>query len=50
MTLPDGNAIPRTGKAFDVDFAQTSWWDGDRLIEIGAFWNSALQAQQIGLA
>jgi hypothetical protein len=50
MTLPDGNAIPPTGKAFDVDFVQTSRWDGDRLIEIGAFWNSALQAQQIGLA
>jgi hypothetical protein len=50
MTLPDGNVIPPSGKAFDVDFVQTSRWDGDRLIEIGAFWNSALQAQQIGLA
>jgi hypothetical protein len=50
MTLPDGNVIPPTGRAFDVDFAQTIRWDGDQLIEIGAFWNSALQAQQIGLA
>jgi hypothetical protein len=50
MTLPDGNVIPPTGRAFDVDFVQTIRWDGDQLTEIGAFWNSALQAQQIGLA
>jgi hypothetical protein len=28
MTLPDGNVIPPTGKAFDLEFAQTSQWDG----------------------
>jgi hypothetical protein len=28
MTLPDGNVIPPTGKAFDLEFAQTSKWDG----------------------
>ncbi len=28
MTLPDGNVIAPTGKAFDVDFAQTAKWDG----------------------
>lgn len=50
MTLPDGNAIPPTGKAFDVQFSQTVKWNGDRVIEISAFWDSALQAQQIGLA
>ena len=50
MTLPDGNVIAPTGKAFDVEFGQTSRWDGDQLVEISAFWNSALQAQQIGLA
>jgi SnoaL-like polyketide cyclase len=50
MILPDGNVIPPTGKTFDVEFAQTSKWDGDQLIEISAFWDSALQAQQIGLA
>jgi hypothetical protein len=50
MTLPDGTVIPPTGKTFDVEFAQTSKWDGDQLIEISAFWNSALQAQQVGLA
>jgi hypothetical protein len=50
MTLPDGHVIPPTGKAFDLEFAQTSKWDGDRLIVISAFWDAALQAKQLGLA
>ena len=50
MTLPDGNVIAPTGKAFDLEFAQTTKWDGDRLIVISAFWDAALQAQQLGLA
>ena len=50
MTLPDGTVIPPTGKAFDLEFGQTSRWDGDRLIVISAFWDSALQARQLGLA
>ena len=50
MTLPDGTVIPPTGKAFDVEFGQTSKWDSDRLIWISAFWDSALQARQLGLA
>jgi ketosteroid isomerase-like protein len=50
MVLPDGTVIPPTGKAFDVEFAQTVKWDGDRVIEIAAFWDSGLQARQIGLA
>jgi hypothetical protein len=49
MVLPAGTVIPPTGKAFDLDFGQTSKWDGDRLIAISAFWDAALQAQQIGL-
>jgi SnoaL-like polyketide cyclase len=48
--LPNGNVIAPTGKAFDMEFGQTTKWDGDRLIIISAFWNAALQAQQIGLA
>jgi hypothetical protein len=39
-----------TGKAFDLDFATTAKYDGDLLIEEFVFWDSALQAQQIGLA
>ena len=50
MTLPDGTVIAPTGKAFDVEFAQTSKWDGDQLIIISAFWDAALQAKQLGLA
>jgi SnoaL-like polyketide cyclase len=50
MILPDGNVIAPTGKAFDVEFVQTVKWDGDRLIQISASWDAALQARQIGLA
>jgi hypothetical protein len=50
MRLPEGTVIPATGKAFDVEFGQTVKWDGDLLAEISAFYDSALQAQQIGLA
>jgi hypothetical protein len=50
MTLPDGTVIPPTGKAFDVEFGQTTKWDGDQLIVISAFFDAALQRQQIGLA
>src|SRR2546430_5392644 len=50
MTLPDGNAIAPTGKAFDLEFGQTTKWDGDLLIVISAFFDAALQAQQLGLA
>ena len=50
MTLPNGKAIAPTDKAFDLEFAQTTKWDGDRLIWISAFWDSALQAKQLGLA
>jgi hypothetical protein len=50
MTLPDGTVIAPTGKAFDLEFGQTTKWDGDRLIVISAFWDSALQAKQLGLA
>ena len=50
MTLPDGTVIAPTGKAFDVEFCQTTKWDGDRLIIISAFLDAALQRRQLGLA
>ena len=50
MTLPDGTVIPPTGKAFDVEFGQTTKWAGDQLIIISAFLDTALQREQIGLA
>jgi ketosteroid isomerase-like protein len=49
MTLPDGTVIAPTGKAFDVEFCQTTKWDGDRLIIISAFLDAATQRQQIGV-
>ena len=50
MVLPDGNVIAPTGKAFDLEFGQTTKWEGDRLIVISAFFDAALQAKQLGLA
>jgi ketosteroid isomerase-like protein len=50
MVLPNGKVIAPTGKAFDVEFGQTTKWDGDRLIIISAFLDAALQAKQLGLA
>ena len=50
MVLPDGKVIAPTGKAFDLEFGQTTRWEGDRLIVIAAFYDTALQAQQLGLA
>jgi hypothetical protein len=50
MVLPDGKVIAPTGKAFDLEFGQTTKWDGDRLIIISPFWDANLQAKQLGLA
>ena len=50
MKLPDGKVIVPTGKPFDIEFCQTSKWEGDELTIISAFWDAALQAHQIGLA
>ena len=50
MVLPDGKVLAPTGKAFDLEFGQTTKWDGDRLIIIAAFWDANLQAKQLGLA
>jgi hypothetical protein len=50
MTLPDCTVIPPTGKAFDLEFGQTTKWDGDQIIVISAFFDAALQRRQLGLA
>jgi len=50
MVLPNGKVIAPTGKAFDLEFGQTTKWDGDRLIIISAFFDAALQAKQLGIA
>jgi hypothetical protein len=50
MTSPHGQVIAPTGKSFELDFATSARWDGDLLVEEYVSWDSALQAQQIGLA
>lgn len=50
MALPDGKALAPTGKAFDVEFGQTTKWEVDRIIIIAAFWDAAELARQIGIA
>jgi ketosteroid isomerase-like protein len=50
MVLPNGQVIAPTGNTFDVEFGQTTKWDGDRLIIISAFWDAGLLAKQLGLA
>ena len=51
MNLSDGTVVRPTGKSFDIpDFGQTTKWIGDQLIVISAFWDTALQARQLGLA
>ncbi len=49
MVLPDGSVIAPTGRSFDLSFATTARWDGDLLVEEFVFWDSGLQAQQLGL-
>lgn len=50
LVLPDGNAIPGTGKSFEVNFSTTAKWEGELLVEEYVFWDSAVMAQQIGIA
>lgn len=48
--LRDDNVIPPTGNAFEIsEFGQTTKWHRDQLIVTFAFWNTALQAQQLEL-
>ena len=50
LALPDGNVIPGTGRSFELTFSTTARWEGDLLVEEYVFWDSALMAQQIGIA
>ena len=49
MTQPDGTVVAPTGKAFDLEFGQTTKWEGQQLVAISAFWDAAVMAKQIGL-
>lgn len=50
MPLSDGTVIAPTGKALGLELGQVVKWDGDQVTEIFAFWDSALQTKQVGLA
>jgi hypothetical protein len=50
LVTPDGSVISPTGKSFELNFSTTARWEGELLIEEYVFWDTALQAQQIGLA
>jgi hypothetical protein len=50
MVLPDRTVIPGTGKCFEVDLTTIARWEGDLMVEEWVSWDSALMAQQIGLA
>lgn len=50
MILSNGKRSAPTGKAFDLDFATSAKWAGDMMLEEYALWDSALQAQQLGIA
>lgn len=50
MVMPDGKTIQGTGKSFELDFSRTARWEGELLMEEHVFWDSALIAQQIGIA
>ncbi|MGI8713169.1 MAG: ester cyclase [Solirubrobacteraceae bacterium] len=50
LALPDGTVIPGTGRSFELNFSTPAKWEGDQLVEEYVFWDSALMAQQIGLA
>jgi hypothetical protein len=50
MTMPDGTKVAPTGKSYDVNLCTIAKWAGDLLREEYVFWDSALQASQIGLS
>ena len=43
VSLEPARKDPPTGKAFDVGFSQTVRWNGDQVIEILAFRDTARQ-------
>ncbi len=47
---PDGQEIPPTGKAFDVDFCTVARWDKGQIVEENLFYDLVTFLQQIGLS
>jgi hypothetical protein len=50
MPLPDGKAIPPTGKAFKLPMATIGHWNKDGVMsEEYLFWDNATYMKQLGL-
>ncbi len=47
MVLPDGTAIPGTGKYFELDFSTTAKWEEELLVEEYMLLHSVPMIQQI---
>lgn len=51
MPLPDGSAIPPTGKAFKLAMTTVGHWNSDgTMSEEYLFWDNATFMTQLGLA
>jgi hypothetical protein len=50
MQGPDGNEIPPTGKAFEVDFFTVAKWDNDQIVEENLMYDLVGFMRQIGLS
>jgi hypothetical protein len=50
LVRPCTFVVPPTGRAFELEFGQTTKWEGDQFIAISAFLDTALQARQLGMA
>jgi SnoaL-like polyketide cyclase len=50
MQGPDGNEIPPTGKAFEVDFFTVAKWDNDQIVEENLMYDLVGFMSQIGLS
>ncbi len=48
MVLPDGKAIPPTGKAFKLRMVTVGRWQGGAMTEEYLFWDNAAFMRQIG--
>jgi hypothetical protein len=49
MKGPDGNEIPPTGKAFEIDFYTIARWEGDQIVEERLMYDLVGFMKQIGL-
>lgn len=49
MVLPDGTAIPPTGKSFKIPMATFAKWNDGKIIEENLFWDTSAMMAQMGI-